>query len=1039
MNKLPRFVRALLTLAVASGALLSAQSVRSDAKQSFNIPSGDARPMLREFAAQAKREILFDVENVSGVTTNAVQGELTALQALDQMLANTGLIAGQDAKTGALAIRRQTPEERKNVERAIARTSDRPEIPVNEKPNELPVFEVIAGKVLNMDIRRTRDDPQPYTIFERETIAQSGAVNLEDFFRKRLTMLQGEARTSDQIAASTVIAGSALDLRGLGTQRTLILVDGRRLPRFYGGTAVQGQANLNGLPLSAIERIDVLPASASSIYGGDAMGGIINIVMRRDYAGFEMKLTYDNSFESDTARRTVELSGGFNLEKGKTNVLFAVSSSERNALTVEDRDFDQEGLRRNLALNPNLFGPGVIAPLGATVNIRSLSGNLQLKPQYGGANLNSAITSLPIGYAGVASDNGAGLVANAGRYNLDLAASAQASPNRGARWALLRGGQTESALLTLRRQFSPRLQVYAEAFGASERTKILASSLFLSSNLVLQPSAPTNPFQQAIQITVPNSSADANRWTLRREQRLAAGVIYEFTHDWKLLADYTRNFTKLSALTGASLPADGRTAIVSGALDVLRDPVAFPVDLSSFLPAPDVFGPYETIQQLGTVRLAGSALSLPAGKPTFSFLGEYREDHRPAALAFGNPSPEKSQDVWSGYAEAQVPLISPEMNIPLARSAMLQTSVRFDDYATKATNNEIRPNTIPSPPVTSRVSAWSSLAALKFELTKDLAMRVSYGSAFLPPTIQQLVTDTFTTPLSVRDPKRGNTIYPIPPGNYLTGGNADLGPEKSKTLSVGMVLTPRILPGFRLSLDYVDTKIRDAIGVFDVINNEALFPERVQRGPNLPGDPAGWAGPVTRFDQTIANISHLQVQSYDLQASYRRKAPWGGELDAYAAATWQPHRREQLLAGAPVSESMGFNNFPKLKGSGGITWQGAKYSFGWSMTYVDKFLAYSSTAPAAAVANVILNQGDNGQVSAQSYHEVFGTYRFGRQTARGLQKLLNGIELQVGVRNIFNKRPPYQIIGNPSSPASYVSGYGDPRLATYYVTLKKRL
>src|SRR5207253_3148227 len=129
----------------------------------------------------------------------------------------------------------------------------------------------------------------------------------------------------------------------------------------------------------------------------------------------ETKLTYENTFRSDSRIRTVDLSGGFNLEHGKTSVVFAAHYSDANQLSVQDRDYVQRGRALIMANNPSFVPAATVPPLGSTPNIRSSTGvNLTLK---NGTLLNSPITFLPAGYAGSATDL-ATVVANAGRYNL---------------------------------------------------------------------------------------------------------------------------------------------------------------------------------------------------------------------------------------------------------------------------------------------------------------------------------------------------------------------------------------------------------------------------------------------------------------------------------------------------------------------------------------------------------------------------------------------------------------------------------------------
>src|SRR5690606_23171872 len=138
-----------------------------------------------------------------------------------------------------------------------------------------------------------------YVVFDREALKQSGAQNLEAFLRDRLPMNSSGLPNGLRVTQSG--NQSQFNLRGLGANQTLILVDGRRLPPGPALGGAPAQANINGIPMAAIERIEVLPATASGIHGGSATGGVINIIMRQDYAGAEATVSYGNSFKSDVA------------------------------------------------------------------------------------------------------------------------------------------------------------------------------------------------------------------------------------------------------------------------------------------------------------------------------------------------------------------------------------------------------------------------------------------------------------------------------------------------------------------------------------------------------------------------------------------------------------------------------------------------------------------------------------------------------------------------------------------------------------------
>src|SRR5690606_9402610 len=163
--------------------------------------------------------------------------------------------------------------------------------------------------------RRTEDDIQPYVVIEREQIARSQATDLEGFLKTHLSM-NTASRSLEQASTDPSNGFGSIDLRGLGSEQTLILVDGRRVP----GVALQGnffQPYIGGIPLSSIERIEVLPSTAGAIYGGGATGGVVNIIRKRDYTGLDLNVQYGNTFESDVASLAVSANGGFSFGEGR--------------------------------------------------------------------------------------------------------------------------------------------------------------------------------------------------------------------------------------------------------------------------------------------------------------------------------------------------------------------------------------------------------------------------------------------------------------------------------------------------------------------------------------------------------------------------------------------------------------------------------------------------------------------------------------------------------------------------------------------------
>lgn len=1022
---------AVLTLLASALPLRAAeQTSPTEATKPFAIPAGPAETTLKIFAEQSGRSVMFATDKVSGITTNALRGDLPIPDALDRLLAGTRLSAVPEKQTGGFAVRREATVElaEKNGPRAAATNSVRPENnPAgNEKPLELPTFEVMGSKLLNMDIKRSRDDAQPYVIFEREAIERSGATNLEDFLKQRLTM-NTQATTFSQ---SATFQGniSQINLRGLGTGQTLILIDGRRATgaKILGSTLTQG--DINGIPLAAVERIEVLPTTASGIYGGNATGGVVNIIMRRDYAGAEIKATYENTFSSDAGSWRLDFAAGLTLENGKTNVLLAANHTESNVLATADRNLVQRGRARILANNPASLLNAATPTLGATPNIRNITGaNLTLKD---GTPLNSPITFVPVGYRGTATDAGRALVANAGRHNFDLADSGQ-QPG-GGRQALLNAPTVTSGSLTIRRQFSDRIQAFLDFSASDNESHFPFSNLFGS--FTIAASAPNNPFVQAISVTPASDAVESRTYSISRERRGVGGVIFKLGHDWTAEADYTYGAVRTNFTQPVGLDSSASAAINNGTLDILRDLRAAPVDFSAYF-APDLRldPPPRTTLDNATLRAAGPLGRLPGGAPTLGLLAERREDNYSESRrqAFGSTTlyPSTSQVVHNAYAEAKLPLVGAANSRRGVRLLELQLAARTDHYESNAATPAITSATATSQPdrTTRKFSSYDPTIGLRYQPIEALTLRASYGTGFVPPTVAQLVSNPLFNlgaglPL---DPRRGNTS--TGPIQVRLGGNPLLRPEKSESWSAGAIFKPAFAPALRLSVDYTRIEKTDNITILGtqvILDNEALFPGRVTRGPVPVGDPFS-VGPVTIIDQTSMNIARAEVEAYDVALDYRHENPLG-TFDLYGVATWQPHYRTQLLPSVAIVENTGVTStFPlKFKGNAGLTWKRGRWSAGWSTRYFDSYIVSTNAA-------LQLSQG-GPRVSSQIYHDANVSYRLPQPAGRW-GTVLGRMEITVGGKNVFNREPPFDA---GISASRYYSPYGDPRLSSYYVSVK---
>lgn len=939
-----RLVR--LSLAFALSCLCSLSAFAEESKRSFDVPAGPAETALKVFAEQSGRGLLVTSETAKGITTKAVKGAYSVQEALDRMLADTGLVSSQDAKNGAFVVKKEKGSG-PNAERAAqTENSARPEKATasNEKPLELPTFEVMGRKLLNMDIKRSRDDAQPYVIFQREMISNSGATNLEDFLRTRLTMNSVGRTTS--VEASVSGSSSTVNLRGLGAGQTLILVDGRRLAAKIGATASPDQPDINGIPLAAIERVEVLPSTASGIYGGSATGGVINVILRRDYSGAELRTTYSNTFSSDSAGVQIDLSAGFNLEGGKTNVLFAATWSDRNALSAQDRDFFVNGRARVLANNPGFFLNAASPPLGATPNIRSVNGS----PLFGPGSSN--ITFVPVGYAG---GDLAALQANAGKYSFSMANNASSS-GAGGRRSLLNNPSLFSASLTARRQFTPRLQGFMEIAGTFTDSSFLSNAF--GSSYTVAATALNNPFGQAVRVTLPQQQGDAEFDVRNDSTRFVVGAIAKLPwQNWQATADYSFQRSVVEWLSAPFLIGTETAPVSAGTIDVLRDLNRFPADFSPHS-VTLALKPRRSDIHNGSLRVSGPVGKLPGGAPTVSTLIEYRDEHygsseRISATAQGTPFlpfsfilPARSQKMLSVYAETKLPLISPAQEWPWLREVELQLAARYDEFKIDGATNLVTPGA-PILRASQRDSSTNPTIGLRFKSVDDAFIRVSYGKGFFPPNAGQLTPNQpVVASSSLTDPRRGNAV--LGTITQIQGGNPNLRPEESESWSAGLVFTPRFVPGLRLSLDWTRIEKTDnivaSLNSTLLLSNEDLFPGRITRGPKLLGDPADWAGPITAMDFSAINLASGEVEAWDAALDYTWQAESLGKFSAYAVATWTTHFKTQATPVAAVVESAGIANDPlRFKANGGLTWKRGNWTVGWASQRFNSYQVLSVT------------------------------------------------------------------------------------------------
>lgn len=918
----------------------------------------------------------------------------------------------------------------------------------------------------NVDLPRGIDDAQPYYIFNSQTITNSGALNIEDFLKQHSTMvttyvspsqLSGGQGSAQLGGGSALLTNSTINLRGLGSNQTLILVDGRRSAvSILNNTS---QPDINGIPLAAIDRIEILPSSASAIYGGSAVGGVINIILKQDYHGGEIKAAYESTMDGYGPIKTLDGIYGFTLNGGKTRVMISAHYSEETPYTFQDR----AGVTRNYIneilvnapMSSILYGSNV--PLfGSTTNIGRFLGNLTLT---NGTSLNSTRTYISPGTA-PGTDLTASLLANAGNFNLNFGngfGPGELQQQFGSE------SKVKSAMATIHQELTPKVEAFGEFSIMSNIGSGVIAPIPGNNGYLLAPGAPNDPFSRLVFLTLPNtlSAIDTSDNVTRT---ITVGLTAQLPVEWKAELDYTWSQNASESSGYSTNAAALQSALSSGLINPFVDTNAYPLNLAPYV-SHNIGEASSTLNDLA-MRSSGPLFSLPWGRPTLTFAYEHRKEANANGNSYGtdpntvpaNPiqiiTLAQAQSINSLYTELEIPLITEKNRLPLLQSLDAQVAIRDEKYSVGAgtPTETIYPTLAPFPEViygsptlnggrfhyTAQYSSINPTVGLSYKPVQDVILRASYATAFLPPTYSQLLPNPVPSPFPARitDPTT-NTSYNV---QILTGGNPNLTPEKSKNWDAGFIYEPKgLFQGFRFDAEYYHIEKDNTIGSLSaqqIVSAGSALASRVTRDPS--------SGLITLVNTSLLNLNKLVTEGWDVSIDYRKKTGIG-TVELYAVGTEITHYAQQTSATTPLLEYAGYvdSGGPgKLKGNATLTWECRNWTLGWTTTYYGRYNEFGAPgdpvdyqgAVNPTLDTVYTNALGRNTVASQMYHEIFAIYHFNdRDTRPHFGSLFANVTLQVGVKDIFNKAPPFDPFMNPY----FYSAFGDPRMRDYWISLKK--
>jgi len=969
-------------------------------------PLGEA---LQDVARQAGIDLLFDHDAVDGLRAQPIRATLTPDAAIERLLQGTSLTL-RHAEAGALI-----------VERTAAAPLARQDVTV-------PEILVIGRRSQNADIRRLETDIQPYSISTGAQITEADRDSLDQYFRSRVP---SDADAVPPSLDSHGATNSQIDLRGLGPDETLVLVDGRRMPGIPSPVFGFGQPDINPIPLHAVDRVEVLTGTAGGIYGFGALGGVVNVVLQRPQDGVQLHATGGITSRGDARELQLEGGGGFSPDGGATEVTLYVGAWRSQPLLTGERSY----LTQDAKLSAELAPPDLFIGLNPNgnsilVSTTDFTQNLSLKPAYGGAQLGSFYSFLPVGSSGAPAAVAAALVRNAGQFDSSLSAGQAAS-------GIGSNPETEALLANIRHKFDGGVELYLDAMMLWNQGEFQGYGG--TDQEFLPSSSPANPFAQDIQILFPVPQASLTEKTSFDSDRYTLGAVAPLPFDWRGTAEVGLGFASYAFSEAAVVNAPETPPAPFGNWTDFQN--AFAADLTRFAQSEQIENHFSDL----SIRLAGPVFRTPAGPATLTLLAERRAEDVPGYTELTtidqstSPTPiaSRATAVASFSAELRSRLFDGTAPSPLLRGLEVQLAARNDTETDDFARDPMAPDTTDR--LHARFAATVYTAGAKVSPTSWLTLRASYATGRTPPPLADLIQTVIPNSdfVPANDPQRGNNI--VSNVIYKTGGSHGLQTIQAETASLGGILSPFGEDGPRLTVDY--SRIRKTGDVFIpsaqlVLDHENVWPQRVTRGPLTAADRAlGYtAGPITMIDASAANGVGLNVDTVDVRLEWRRPL-LGGAVRLYGGGTYYLGNVQTAPFQADVDRVDYLDNPLQLRANAGVDWTFGSVKIGANVQYFGGYRIVPPGEPADLVVQAASLQGSLW-VPSQTYVDLHASWRH-RLDVAGLSQ---DVKIDFGVIDLFDTAPPressYALDSfSPSSNFPGYSRYGDPRRRRFVLAL----
>lgn len=893
-----------------------------------------------------------------------------------------------------------------------------------EGAKTLDAIQVTGSRVARVET----ETASPVVIIDRAAIEQTGKLTLGDLIQEMPAM--SGAPTNPQVNNGGGDGSSTIDLRGLGSARTLLLVNGRRVVN----------SDVNSIPASAVERIEVLMSGASAVYGSDAVAGVVNFIMRRDFEG----LTASVDFGLTPSKQDGQRSGGsvtFGQVGEKGNIIAGLNYNKFDAISSADRDFSKDA---------TYLYSGYVTILGSGRNPR---GRIYLPA--GNSYGCGSVTRTP----GEAGDS-------TGDYR--CYSGATDSYNYQATNLIMTPQERTNAFFLANYQINDNLNAFAEVYHNKTSSNFAIAALPFDARgdrVVISADNYYNPFGEDFGADTAGNVYNQflTRFTSLGQRR----SYYDTTTDqaviglegfigdswkWDVAYNYGHYFSENTsygyvyyqglreALGPSFLDTDGVVkcgaagAVIAGCTPLNIFNIDDPQTVST-LSQYEARPVYSTLYQIRSyeANASGELFDLPAGAVQLALGAAYREEYQRSEVDYiaiadtdGNcfisgeacSSPVSGgYDVKELYGELYVPILS---EMPGAHLLSVSLGSRYSDYSIfgETTNSKLQ---------------------VEWRPIENLLLRGTVAEVFRAPTISNLYSGAQGDAPNFNDPCVGYGA----PGTPLTHENAcgagtgataipaagiassglgqtnglwsgsvaagyDLQPEEGKSFSWGVVYDPEWLPGFSVSLDYWRLYLNDTITRADAqlvadicyADDSHPFCNFISRHSD---------GQVNLIREPIVNLGRLDTKGWDLAMRYRLPdtsfGSWSFGLDATYITQYDNDTNPESDAD-PVKHIAGTYNvsygmFARLRSRLFVNWTKGDFNAGWRVRHIGSF----------KLGNEDVRQGASADFSFPGVELSYDDY-FIHSFMAGYKLPWFNSKVEVGLDNAFDKQPPLMYQNN---------------------------